>query len=335
MFAQLQGRNPHVAAYSIDLFASRISLLLEGNLFEQLHGEALVRGRQVLGEAEQMMLHARTLNASDSQIFNCNKALLLLALGQPEQANELLTSQRAGQLSDTIAAYKAVALSRMGQVHESLATLARAGRELGETAVLRSARAHIQSGKPFAASASISSDDDPLSRIKKALGYLSQIDHIRQAEALRPPPEPFDAFVIGHVRSAAASVAALVPMMKGLEIDSCEDDLSAFIRELLAARLQFLAWSVPDQSKGGFTAKGNPGERDLLIQKDSTILAVIEAVVCKPPVPYQKSYGPFPEALRVLNLPPVFSSHICLHREFCLCPGSPQENCGRGCSCWI
>jgi len=37
---------------------------------------------------------------------------------------------------------------------------------------------------------------------------------------------------------------------------------------------------VSDQSKGGFTAKGNPGERDLILQKDSNTLAVIEAVVC-------------------------------------------------------
>jgi hypothetical protein len=107
---------------------------------------------------------------------------------------------------------------------------------------------------------------------------------MRQAEVLKSPPEPFDTFVIDHVRSAAASVTSLVPMMKGVDFTSCEDDLTALIRELLVARFQFLGWSVPDQSKGGFTAKGNPGERDLLLQKDSTTLAVIEAVVCNRPV---------------------------------------------------
>jgi hypothetical protein len=42
-----------------------------------------------------------------------------------------------------------------------------------------------------------------------------------------------DEFVISHVRSATASMTSLVPMMKDFDIDSCEDDLSALVRELL------------------------------------------------------------------------------------------------------
>ena len=64
----------------------------EGDLFGQLHGPALVRGRQVLVEAEQMMLLVRGVTKSDEEIFDCNKALLLLAIGHPKQANELLAS---------------------------------------------------------------------------------------------------------------------------------------------------------------------------------------------------------------------------------------------------
>jgi hypothetical protein len=63
-----------------------------------------------------------------------------------------------------------------------------------------------------------------------------------------------------------------------------EDNLTAFIRENLTARFEFAGWSVPDQSKGGFTAKQNAGERDLLLKKGSSTLAVIEAVVCRRPV---------------------------------------------------
>jgi hypothetical protein len=76
-------------------------------------------------------------------------------------------------------------------------------------------------------------------------------------------------------------------MMKGVVINSCEDDLSAFIRELLTARLHLLGWSVPDQSKAGYTNMGNPGEPDFLLKKDNITLAVIEAVVCSPPVSFQ------------------------------------------------
>ena len=40
-------------------------------------------------------------------------------------------------------------------------------------------------------------------------------------------------------------------------------------------------------SHEGFTAKGNPGERDLMIMRDSTILAIIEAVICGSPIHWQ------------------------------------------------
>jgi tetratricopeptide (TPR) repeat protein len=287
LFGQLQSRRPDVAAYAINLFAARISHLLGTNLFGQLNGAELVRGRQVLAEAEQMILHVRALSNADSEIFSLNKARLLLALGQPDQATALLTSLQASRLSDTAAAYSAVALFRMGRVTEAVAALDQAELAFGGTEVLHGARAHIRTGKPVFATASVSWESDRMPLIKAALLDLLQMDHIRQAEALMPPPESFDTFVLHHVRSAAGSVTSLVPMMKGVKIDSCEDDLSALIRELLASRLQFLGWSVPDQSKGGFTAKNNPGERDLLLQRDTTTLAVIEAVVGKPPLPKQ------------------------------------------------
>ena len=283
MFMQLQHRRPDVVAYATNLFAARISLLLGGDLFRQLHDAALIRGRQVLAEAEQMMLQVRAIGDSDLEIFTCNRALLLLALGQPEQANELLTSLHAVRLRDRAAAYAAVALARMGRARESIAILEQAEQALGSTDTLEAARAHIKSGKAFAAIVNLSSEDDPVRRVKIALFDLQQMDPIQQARVLHPQSE-LAAFVTDQVRSAASSLVSLVPMMKGVTIDSCEDDLSAFIRELLAARLQYVGWSVPDQSKGGFTAKGNPGERDLLLQKDSSTLAVVEAVVCDRPI---------------------------------------------------
>jgi hypothetical protein len=59
-----------------------------------------------------------------------------------------------------------------------------------------------------------------------------------------------------------------------------QNGISAVVRELLTSRLAFVGWAVPDQSKGGFTGKGNPAERDLLIKKDSSELVSMEAVVC-------------------------------------------------------
>lgn len=76
----------------------------------------------------------------------------------------------------------------------------------------------------------------------------------------------------------------LFVLMKGVVLDSCEDDLSALIRELLEARLEIVGWSVHGQPKGGFTARENPGERDFVLRKAGAELAVIEAVVCDRPV---------------------------------------------------
>ena len=152
--------------------------------------------------------------------------------------------------------------------------------------MLAAARAHIASSTPFSAIATIS-EDDPLPRIKLALLDLSNMDPIRQAGVFQPQPDPFEGLVISYVRSAAASVVSLVPMMKNITIHSCEDDLTALVREVLRPHFQFLGWSLADQSKGGFTAKENPGERDVLLQKNSTTLAVIEAVVCHRPVTHE------------------------------------------------
>ncbi len=287
MFAQLNTRRPDVPAYAVNLFAARVSILLKEDLFSQLQGEAIDRGHQVLFESEQIMHRAHSVDDSDWLIVNCNKALLLLAIGQPGQVIELLTPLQARGMRDSVAAYLAVALARTGRIPEANAILSHAEQLIGETDALRAARAHIASGYPYHAPTSVAEDENPAPRIKAALFDLLQMDPMRQAEILQLPPEPFDEFVIGHIRSAAASVMALVPMMSTVDFTGCEDDLSALIRELLTSRFQFLKWSVPDQPKGGFTAKGNPGERDLLLQKDSTTLAVIEAVVCKTSVGQQ------------------------------------------------
>jgi len=51
--------------------------------------------------------------------------------------------------------------------------------------------------------------------------------------------------------------------------------------------VHFLNWVVPDQSLGGYTAAGNPGERDLVLKRDTAELAVIEAVICASSIRYE------------------------------------------------
>ena len=113
---------------------------------------------------------------------------------------------------------------------------------------------------------------------------LHLLNPIQQAAVMNLDNDPLTGFVVEQVRGATASVVALVTTMDGVKLDGCEDDVTTVIRELLLSRLDFLRWSAPDQSRGGVTPMGNPGERDLMIMRGSTILTVIEAVVCRDPI---------------------------------------------------
>jgi hypothetical protein len=57
---RLQHKRPDIAAYAENLFAARVALLLRGNAFVELHGDSVLRARQVLHQAEQMMTKARS-----------------------------------------------------------------------------------------------------------------------------------------------------------------------------------------------------------------------------------------------------------------------------------
>jgi hypothetical protein len=287
LFASLHHRHPEVAAYAVNLFAARISGLLGNDLFARLQGEDVVYGRKALIEAEGSMLHVRNLSAADQDIFNCNKALLLLALGQSNEANEALAAITPIGLRDRAAAYSAVALSRTGRLREALAVLDEAETTAGKTQVLQAARDHIRTGKHFAATANLSSDDNLTTRIQSALFQFAQMAPSQQAAILIDAPDPLEKLITNEIRTAAARVTSLAPMMTNVAIDSCEDDLSAHLREVLAAQVSRLGWTIPDQSKGGRTAKGNPGERDLLVQKDGITQSVVEAVVCSRPMTHE------------------------------------------------
>jgi hypothetical protein len=287
LFVSLHHRHPEVAAYAVNLFAARISRLLGNDLFARLQGEDVVHGRKALIEAEDSMLHVRTLSAADWEIFNCNKALLLLALGQSDEANEVLASSAPIHLRDRAAAYSAVALSRTGKLREALAVLDGAQKVAGKTQVLQAAREHIRTGKHFPATANLSSDDSLTSRIQSAFFQFAQMAPSQQAAILIEAPDPLEKLMTNEIRTAAARVTSLAPMMTNVTVDSCEDDLSAHLREVLAAQVSRLGWTIPDQSKGGRTAKGNPGERDLLVQKDGITQSVVEAVVCGRPMTHE------------------------------------------------
>jgi hypothetical protein len=284
LFTALHRRHPHIAAYAVNLFAARISALLGTEGFAELKGPRLVRGRQILAEAEQAALQLRDASDADLEVMNCNKGLLLLALGQPDRAYDVLASRSSGgRLRDSAAAFAAVALNRMARVREALAVLDDAEKATGETTILREARDYIKNGKHFAAVVSLATDDKPILRIKAALFDLSQLDHHRQAEVLVEASEPFELLVTEQVRAAAESVTSLISLTKIAKTNLYENEISALLRMPLAASIRFLGWTVSYLSPGGYSAKGNTGERDLVIEKSGSTIAVIEAIACRNP----------------------------------------------------
>ena len=281
-FAQLAHRRSDVSAYKVNLLATRIGMLLGSNGFAILSGADLAQGRRLLSDAEALAATVHSL--ADTEIIAINRGLLLLALGQPEAALPVLASIAQEALRPAVAAYSAVALARLGREDEARSTLETAENRFGKVEVLRTAGDYLTSGTAFPAFSALALEDDPVPRIKNALFDFMQMDHERQAQVLSPEARPFVELVIGHVRAAAETVVNLVPMMKDITIDACEDDLTGFIQHVMAARIDFLGWTVADQGRGGFTAKNNPGERDLTLKKGTTTLSVVEAVVCHRPV---------------------------------------------------
>lgn len=281
MFAELFAKRPSLS-FATNWFAAEISELLQTDSFSLLKGDQIRKGQKAIAEVERMT--ALLPAASVDEAMECNRALLLLALCEPSQALAVLSAVTFIRLPDTAAAYRTIALARLGRRSEATAALDAAEHTFGRTWVLAAARSHIASGAPFLSVPDISVYDDLVENVASAIAQFRTMNPADQARVLQRQADPFEALLVDYVRAAADDVVSLVPMMKGVQIDAIEDDLTAFIQHLLAARVQFLGWSVGDQSKGGFSAKGNAGERDLLITWGSSVLALIEAVICDRPL---------------------------------------------------
>jgi hypothetical protein len=287
IFQALHRRKPTVAAYRLNVIAAQIGTLLPNELFGRLDEPKARRAQQILAESRSVLAESPALSHAEREGLACNQALLSLALGNADQALEFLQPEASSSLDAQVPAYRAAALVQLGRTKEAVAVLKAAEDSLGRSEVLEAAWAHVREGAPFSGTAGVSTNDDPTARIREAFRDLHLLDPIQQASVVSLAADPLYEFVVGEVRGAAASIVALVPAMDVVSLDGCEDDVTSVIRELLLSRLEFLRWSVSDQSKRGFSARGNPGEPDLNIMRGSTVLAVIEAVVCRNPIQWE------------------------------------------------
>lgn len=281
IFSQLHRRNPHVAAYAINLFLANIGKLFEGNLFGLLENQQIAYAENVLADGEESLQRIEELSKADSDIYRCYKALLLLGLDKPGQAHDILTSLDSLQLRDTISAFDAIATARLGRGSVAVAILNEATHAYGDTPVLRAAKSHIENGSPFLHISGVTADDELIPSTKEAISRLRQMDPIQQARVLKLWDPHFEELVTDIIVSATSSVGNLVPAMRNLKLDSREDDITALVRELLTGHLGLLGWHAADHSHQGWSARGNPGKPDIVIRHGSTTLSVVEAVVCR------------------------------------------------------
>jgi hypothetical protein len=280
-FTALQSKHPHVAAYTVNLHAAKVTRLLGTDIFGYVSEEAIPIALSVVAEGEHALLNSPGLMPDDAATIRLNNVLLFLSMKMPTKALSSLDEVETERPRDSIWAYRAVALERTSQPAQAVAILGTAEERLGKTPLLEAARKQIENSVPFAGPVNVAASQDSVPWIRSALYELMRLDAGQQARALSAEKDSLEDFLLTHVREAATAVVGLVPMMRRLDIDSYEDDITALFKELLSARLRHVNWSVHDQSKGGHTAAGNPGERDLSIRKDTGILALIEAVMTR------------------------------------------------------
>jgi hypothetical protein len=276
LLAGLAHRHPENVAYVVNRFAAYLSQVLGQDLFKRLDVADIPAARAAMNEADRALQEALGVENQDSSIHGTNKALLLLAIGRNEDAYETLKRSRVEKESDRIAAYSVVALARMGRDDEANAALAAGEAAHPNSAVLKAAREHLNLGMPGHFGVLSISTDDPVAAIQSALYRLTQLNLGMQARVVSR--ETIEVHLTEEIRSAAAGVTSLVPNLR--EVTLQEDDVTAVLLRILEPRARLFGWSVPDQSKGGWSARGNPGERDLVIRKDGYVISVIEAVVC-------------------------------------------------------
>lgn len=275
LFARLADAHRDEPAYVLNRFAAYLTRVVGRNGFRVLDLSEVASAREEMDRADRDLDALAGARDRDVASHATNRALLFLALGQNEEALAALARADSREQSEGVAALSAVALTRMGREEEARAVLAEAEVSHPDSSVVREAREHLRSGTPGRFGVATARRDDPLGAIERSLYRLTLLDAEAQAQVFG---RDLASQLVHEVCAAAANVTSLVPHLPSDKLR--EDDVSALLHRILEPQVRLLGWSVADQSRGGFTANGNPGERDLVVRKDGYDLAAIEAVKC-------------------------------------------------------
>ncbi|MBB5330332.1 hypothetical protein [Tunturiibacter gelidoferens] len=280
IFHRLHVRHREIPAYFTNLHAAKTLALVIDNNFGFLDSDRRQQARELIAAGRRQVNSHRNLAETDRTPILLNSALLSLAIQRPNQALDLLSAIKSDRPSETLYAYRALALHRLGNPGAALGTLQEAENRLGKTQLVEAVANQINAGTPFFGPISSSTDEDPVPWIRRATEKLLTLDAVDQARALSPTDATIGDFLLRHLRKASAGVTQLRPMMRKLGLDSSEDDVTSVLQGILNARLRLVSWALGDQSKGGWTAQENPGERDLIVKRDTAnLLRQIEVAI--------------------------------------------------------
>ncbi len=278
MFLGLTQRHRGITAYHINLFACRVHRLLGADTLGLLSRGALSEAKRYLVEARRDVRPLVQHSPPDIKALDSNRAMLLLAAGQPQECLQVLLQLREASIDARTEGFRALALARIGSKREAFALLYETEKLFGRSDFLSAIRANIDGHRPFATSLSLAVDDDPVLGIRQAFEAFRRLDHVEQAEVLQSRGR-LDLFLLEEVRGACASVVALAPMMRELGMVRNENDISSVLKQLLRSRLLLPQWTVEDQPLGGYSKVGNPGSKDFAISKGTAELAILEALI--------------------------------------------------------
>lgn len=165
-----------------------------------------------------------------------------------------------------------------------MAILEAAIAEFGPDDQLIVVRDDLQAGVVTTTLAPASATVDLISSIRTALHQLTELPPTQVGDVLGPPGRGVRGYLVRQVSRAVATLqhmAAILRDRKNPEDTArFENDLNTAVREVLGASLAVVKWDVADQSLGGATANGNPGERDAVIRASGQEISIYEALVC-------------------------------------------------------
>ncbi|MCX7292767.1 hypothetical protein [Janthinobacterium sp.] len=276
----LAARASTASVYKENAFAVAIQQLL-GATLHPLTGANRVTGESLLAEINAAVALDEKLTCST---LLANRALLLLALQRPDDALESVASRRQETRSPELELIAVLAYSELGHQGKAMAILDAAISEFGADERLTALKSDLQAGDAIPSVASASVAIDQISTIRAVLQQLSELLPSQVGDVLGPPGCGVRGYLVRQVSRAVAALQHMAAMLRdrknAKDKARFENDLNTAVRELLGASLAVVKWDVSDQSLGGATSNGNPGERDAVIRVSGQEVSIYEALVC-------------------------------------------------------